>query len=271
MDKKLVNSLNEPITEKILNELGSKIKIPVSIKKKQETIKTIFKISSWVDSQIRQFANESNMSIREFLDVLAGAAEKASEDNSLWIGSSSIDDTKGRKIYVLLTSPSGGGAKRVGYTISRNAKETFEMLSKKRGVSRDEILTQVFFTYYDKQLKNSLTTRERIDYAKKVDDAQTAMLKIFSDMQSYAVALEDCGDADLPSEIHDMLAYLEHSLLEYDFRSFIEKKEEDLKNGIERGYSLDSFLDSFVREIVSMIKEPQENKENGDENNESRE
>jgi len=229
MNAESIKSLNIPINAEALKKLGFE---------GQETVKTTFTLSTICDQNIRQLANDYNMSIRECLDKLADIAEQADKEG-----------------YLITTSPKDG--KRVSYAISKTAKETFESLAEKRKVSRDEIVESVYFTLSIRTLKESLTTHDKIHYAKKIDDALTKMREIYysEDVEEAIKQLSNCGDEDLNKNIQfgnnleDTWGTLGGYLIDAIYiADFIKKKEEDLKNEEVK------FLDTIIELVKNSTK-----------------
>ena len=249
MENKSVNSILELVNEK---NLGG---IPVNRKRKEEAIKTVFNLSATCNSLIRAYADASDLSIREFLSDLAETAKQASEDGSLAVAQSNKHEV-GEKLLKIPTA-------RVGYTISAFAKKIFEDLSKKNGISRDKMVESAILTYHIKQIECSLTTREKIDLAKEIQEKADKILDLYSEISQKVNILSVSGDIDFPAiDYSEMLYYIEYGIIDgtvdgdsfYSIvQDFITKKEEDLKNGIEGFNNLESYIKELEKGNVAKM------------------
>ena len=190
------------INKKILDTLGAK---------KEEVCKTIFRLAPEWESFLRKLAKTSNLTIRDFLDSLADIAKKAYSDGTL----------------PRTSEPAEG--KRMSYAISKNAKESFTELSALCGVSRDSIIQNALAYILSEFKKNALSPKEKIKYAKILDEAFHKISNIYysDSVKEAREKLCAAGDPDF-AECEKKFYYIEQ-FKEVYLQEYIKTKQAEIE------------------------------------------
>lgn len=174
----------DSINKKVLDSLGVK---------KQQVGKTMFRLAPQWEVFLRQLAKTSNLTRRDFLDMLASITKQAHSSG---------------RFTLLPEVPKNGNRK--SYAISEKAKETFTTLAHEYGVSRDMIV-QSALAYIDNEFKkNALSPAQKIEYATTLKNACEEMLDIFESKSVREARNKLCATGDPHfSDCEGKLAYIE--------------------------------------------------------------